>query len=71
MNKIYVLLLFSKTQDMYISLFIRQLHILRGKKHYDQNTLKMAVEVKNIMTLLPNHKKQPLWKKKNIYRSNI
>ena len=35
MNKIYVLLLFSKTQNMYISLFIRQLHVC---------------EVKNIMT---------------------
>ena len=56
---------------MFTSLFIRQLHVLRGKKHYDQNTLKMTVEVKNIMTILPNHKKQLLWKKKNIYRSNI
>lgn len=40
MNKIYVLLLFSKTQDMYISLFIRQLHICK---------------VKNIMTKKPSN----------------
>lgn len=39
MNKIYVLLLFSKTQDMFTSLFIRQLRIC---------------EVKNIMTKTPS-----------------
>ena len=39
MNNIYVLLLFSKTQDMFTSLFIRQLHFC---------------EVKNIMTKTPS-----------------
>ena len=39
MNKIYVLLLFSKAQDMFISLLIRQLRIC---------------EVKNIMTKTPS-----------------
>lgn len=39
MNKIYVLLLFSKTQDMFIYLLIRQLRIC---------------EVKNIMTKTPS-----------------
>ncbi len=39
MNKIYVLLLFSKTHDMFTSLFIRQLHVF---------------EVKNIMTKTPS-----------------
>ena len=39
MNKIYILLLFSKTQDMFTSLFIRQLRIC---------------EVKNIMTKTPS-----------------
>lgn len=39
MNKIYVLLLFSKTQDMFIYLFVRQLHVC---------------EVKNIMTKTPS-----------------
>ena len=39
MNKIYVLLLFSKTQDMFTSLLIRQLRIC---------------EVKNIMTKTPS-----------------
>ena len=39
MNKIYILLLFSKTQDMFTSLLIRQLRIC---------------EVKNIMTKTPS-----------------
>lgn len=39
MNKIYILLLFSKTQDMFTSLFIRQLR---------------TCEVKNIMTKTPS-----------------
>lgn len=39
MNKIYILLLFSKTQDMFTFLFIRQLRIC---------------EVKNIMTKTPS-----------------
>ena len=39
MNKIYILLLFSKTQDMFTYLFIRQLHVC---------------EVKNIMTKTPS-----------------
>ena len=40
MNKIYVLLLFSKTQYMFTYLFIRQLHVC---------------EVKNIMTKNPQN----------------
>lgn len=39
MNKIYVLLLFSETQNMFTSLLIRQLHVC---------------EVKNIMTKTPS-----------------
>ena len=39
MNKIYILLLFSKTQDTFTSLLIRQLRIC---------------EVKNIMTKTPS-----------------
>lgn len=38
MNKIYILLLFSKTQNMFTPLFIRQLRICK---------------VKNIMTITP------------------